>query len=346
MKILVVSQDASAIRTLSSTLGRDNHTIDVARDAESAQLKIADHRPDCVIADWLMPGVDGVELTRRIRAQHGGTIQIAVMCELADAAARAHVVRAGADLYLVKPLYAQQLLGAIQTLRNALRVVVASSAHDVLQQRLMKHAVWTSHDRFVGECLQGCTGLTLRKSTSSLALAAPTDVSASLGMIDAATHAEVHYSIRVDRTSAAALAKAMLGSSAVDDEALLDLVGELCNNLLGQSKTMLRSDGFEFALAVPGVDKPRVLPQDVVASKAAVLVWGNSSMLVSVGLRSSQPGLVRARELSEHMVLLEDVRTPQGALLAPSGTRLTAVTAERLMRHLPNHEFRIATVGK
>jgi CheY-like chemotaxis protein/CheY-specific phosphatase CheX len=337
MKVLAVSQDASAIRTLSSTLGRDAHTIDVARDADSALLKLADHRPDCVIADWLMPGVDGVELTRRIRAQHGGTIQIAIMSEIADAAARAHALRAGADLYLVKPLYTQQLLGAIQTLRNALRVVVASSAHDVVHRRLIKHAVWTSHDQVVADCLQGCTGLSLRRSASSVALAASTDVSASLGMIDATTHSEVHYSIRVDRTSGVALAKAMLGASAVDDDALLDLVGELCNNLLGQSKTMLRSDGFEFALAVPGVDRSGVLPQDVIASKSAVLVWGSSSMLVSIGLRASQPGLVRARELSEHMVLLEDVRTPQGALLAPSGTRLTAVTAERLMRHLANH---------
>ncbi|NUO53422.1 MAG: response regulator [Polyangiaceae bacterium] len=346
MKLLVVSQDALAIRVLSTTLAGGVHAIELARDADTALLKLADHRPDCVIADWFLNGIDGVELTRRIRALSGPSIPVVVLSELADTAARAHVLRAGAERFLVKPLYAQQVLGAVQALSESVNADAVTAALDVLQQRLMKHAIWTSHDQLVAECLQGCTGMPFRKSNSPYPIAAASDgVSASLGMVDAATRTEVHYAIRVDRPSGAALAKTILGASA-DDDALVDLLGELCNNILGQSKTILSADGFQFALAVPGAEKPRALPQDVAATKSTVLKWGNATMLVSIGVRVTQAMLVRARKLSEHMVLMEDAKTPEGALLVPSGTRLTAVTAERLMRRLPNHEFRIATVGR
>jgi CheY-like chemotaxis protein len=345
MKFLVVSQDASSIAVLSSLLAGQSSSVEVVRESDSALLKLPEMRPDCLVTDWLLPGMDGVELTRRARALAGSTVRIIVTSEIADAAARAHVIRAGADLYLVKPLYAQQVLGAVQSLRKQATAQHADAARAVLEQRLMKHDVWTQFERLVTECLQGCTNIPLRKGSGAMSLTTDSDLCAALGMVDPSTRAEVHYAIRFDRGSGSALARSMLGAELVDDDALLDIAGELCNNLLGQSKTMLRSDGFGFALAVAGEERPRQLPHDVAVSKCVTLLWGTAKMLVSIGLRATRPTLVRARDLSEHMVVMEDVKTPQGALLVPSGTRLTAVTAERLMRHLPNHEFRVATVG-
>jgi two-component system chemotaxis response regulator CheY len=76
----------------------------VAKDGESAWGVFLDHAPDVVISDWLMPGIDGDELCRRVREHPGGSYTYFIL--LTSLAAQAHVVRgmeAGADDYLKKP---------------------------------------------------------------------------------------------------------------------------------------------------------------------------------------------------------------------------------------------------
>jgi hypothetical protein len=166
-----------------------------------------------------------------------------------------------------------------------------------------------------------------------------------LAMVDVTTSVEVHFAIRIGRGSTGSLGNAMIGVADLDDATVLDLLAELCNNLLGQAKTSLRSAEFEFSLATPDPSKPPVIPRGILAQRQLVLGWGEGSMMVTMALRLIPPTVVRARDLVENMVVVEDIKTPQGALLVPAGTRLTAVVAARVTRYLEDREVRVAMVG-
>jgi diguanylate cyclase (GGDEF)-like protein len=105
MKVLVVDDDSLSRLVVQSVVERLGHQSIAAEDGEEAWACLNQEKPDVLITDLLMPGVDGLELCRRVRtdAQAGHTyvILVTVLGERED------VVRgmeAGADDYLIKPV--------------------------------------------------------------------------------------------------------------------------------------------------------------------------------------------------------------------------------------------------
>jgi diguanylate cyclase (GGDEF)-like protein len=104
MKVLIAEDSAVARVALETTLSSLGYDCVVAEDGEAAWELFLACRPDVVISDWLMPGIDGDELCRRVREHPGPSYTYFIM--LTSLAAQAHVVRgmeAGADDYLKKP---------------------------------------------------------------------------------------------------------------------------------------------------------------------------------------------------------------------------------------------------
>ncbi len=104
MKVLIAEDSAVARVALETTLSSLGYHCIVAEDGEAAWDLFLACAPDVVISDWLMPGIDGDELCRRVRAHPGASYTYFIL--LTSLAAQAHVVRgmqAGADDYLKKP---------------------------------------------------------------------------------------------------------------------------------------------------------------------------------------------------------------------------------------------------
>jgi CheY-like chemotaxis protein len=88
-KILVVDDDASNRLLLRSILGYEHHTVIEASSAAEGLARAVEHRPDLIIVDLSMPGVDGVTFVRRLRddprlsrtriALHTGTTRTAAI---------------------------------------------------------------------------------------------------------------------------------------------------------------------------------------------------------------------------------------------------------------------------
>lgn len=113
---VLVVDDSDTIRRLVRLYLRDEEfeVIGEARDGETAVTLVAEKRPDIVIMDVHLPGIDGYEATEQITAAFPDTLVIVISGSgKPDAARRA--MGAGARDYLVKPLQREQLL---QTLRN------------------------------------------------------------------------------------------------------------------------------------------------------------------------------------------------------------------------------------
>ena len=104
-KILVVDDNRINTELVRFVLEADGMQIEAAYDAQEAAAKLLQFAPDLILMDIQMPGVDGLELTRRLRADPA-TRHIAVVAFTAYAMKgdRAKMLEAGCDGYIAKPI--------------------------------------------------------------------------------------------------------------------------------------------------------------------------------------------------------------------------------------------------
>jgi DNA-binding NarL/FixJ family response regulator len=115
MKVLVVDDDPLVSRSLTVLLSRepDLHVLGTAKDGERAVAFCERNRPDAVLMDIRMPGMDGIEATRRIKERWPG-IRVLILTTFQDDESIRRALEAGADGYLLK---STPTSGMAQTLR-------------------------------------------------------------------------------------------------------------------------------------------------------------------------------------------------------------------------------------
>ncbi len=104
-----------------------------ARDGREAVELVAQLRPNLVLMDYRMPGIDGLEATRRIKAEHP-TVSVVMMTSYEDEAIVLDAVRAGAGGYLVKDSSRELLLHTVMAVASGGILVKASLLKRALQQ--------------------------------------------------------------------------------------------------------------------------------------------------------------------------------------------------------------------
>ena len=120
MTILIVDDEPAVRQALSRALSLEQYAVDLASDGEQALAAIAATQPDLVILDVLMPGIDGLEVARRLRGT-GNRVPILMLTAREAIDDRVAGLDAGADDYLVKPFALAELLARMRALlrRNA-----------------------------------------------------------------------------------------------------------------------------------------------------------------------------------------------------------------------------------
>jgi len=112
--VLVADDDRKIIDMLRRTLAYEGYAVLTASDGAEALEKVRTHRPDLIILDRMMPGLEGLEVARRIRAADPTPI---LMLTARDAIEdRVAGLDSGADDYLVKPFAPAELLARIRAL--------------------------------------------------------------------------------------------------------------------------------------------------------------------------------------------------------------------------------------
>ncbi len=112
--ILIADDDRKITDMLRRTLAYEGYQVVTAADGHEALAKAQAQRPDLVVLDWMMPGLDGLEVARRIRSAEATPI---LMLTARDAVEdRVSGLDSGADDYLVKPFAPAELLARIRAL--------------------------------------------------------------------------------------------------------------------------------------------------------------------------------------------------------------------------------------
>jgi len=129
MAILVVDDEPAVRDSLRRALELEGYEVELASDGEEALgLLSGDREPEAVILDILMPGIDGLEVCRRLR-KSGNTLPVLMLTARAEVDSRVAGLDAGADDYLPKPFALAELLARLRAL---LRRVTTEST-DVLR---------------------------------------------------------------------------------------------------------------------------------------------------------------------------------------------------------------------
>lgn len=118
--LLVVDDEPALRETLERALSAEGYAVETAPDGVVALLAVERAEPDLLVLDVLMPGADGFEVTRRLRAD-GHRLPILLLTARDAVGDRVEGLDAGADDYLVKPFALDELLARIRALlrRNA-----------------------------------------------------------------------------------------------------------------------------------------------------------------------------------------------------------------------------------
>jgi two-component system cell cycle response regulator len=109
MRILIAEDDAVSRRVLEAVLERMGHDCEVAEDGDEAWTRLEQQPPDVLITDWMMPGLAGPELCRKVRETYGEGCYVIMLTTLSGEAHVRAAMDAGADDFLTKPLDRNQL---------------------------------------------------------------------------------------------------------------------------------------------------------------------------------------------------------------------------------------------
>ena len=115
MKVLVVDDERAVRDSLKRALELEGYAVGLASDGGEALEKVEAEPPDAVILDVLMPGTDGLEVSRTLRSS-GNRVPVLMLTARAEVGDRVAGLDAGADDYLTKPFALEELLARLRAL--------------------------------------------------------------------------------------------------------------------------------------------------------------------------------------------------------------------------------------
>lgn len=147
-QILIVEDERPIREMVAFNLRRNGFEVREAADAGAARASIADHRPDLVLIDWMLPDMSGLELTRALkRDKETHEVPIIMLTARAEEQDKVLGLDGGADDYVTKPYSSLELLARINAV---LRRVPGGVAEEVVEvEGLVLDAA--SHRVTVGE---------------------------------------------------------------------------------------------------------------------------------------------------------------------------------------------------
>jgi len=145
VKILLIEDDLQAAALIERTLEEQGYQVEHAAEGRSGLARALSAEHDLIVADRMLPGVDGLEIVRRVR-ETSATVPILVLSALGEVDDRVRGLRAGGDDYLTKPFATTELLARIEALlrrgarisETQTRLVVADLELELVSRRVRR----------------------------------------------------------------------------------------------------------------------------------------------------------------------------------------------------------------
>ena len=130
-RVLVIEDDAAIVELLRYNLEAEGLRPTIATTGEEAEVQVAEDRFDLIVLDWMLPGLSGIELCRRLRRREATrNVPILMLTARGEEGDRVRGLATGADDYVVKPFSVPEVLARVKAL---LRRAAPSRIADVLR---------------------------------------------------------------------------------------------------------------------------------------------------------------------------------------------------------------------
>jgi len=154
VRVLVVDDEPTSLRLVQALLQRAGHSVVTACNGEDALNSALENPPQMVVTDWMMPGMDGVELCRRLRETDAGRdLYILILTGQNEEQRIVEAFEAGADDHVAKPINSKLLMARIrpgirvirlqERLQGEVREKEEANAHLAIEKRRFKIASMT-----------------------------------------------------------------------------------------------------------------------------------------------------------------------------------------------------------
>lgn len=115
MRVLIADDDRASAAIVGAALSQWGYEVTTVLDGEAAWYQLQTYSPPLAVLDWMMPGMDGLELCRRVRSDPATVHTHVILLTSREAGAdRVAGLDAGADDYLVKPFDREELRARVQ----------------------------------------------------------------------------------------------------------------------------------------------------------------------------------------------------------------------------------------
>ncbi|MGR3364440.1 MAG: phosphate regulon transcriptional regulator PhoB [Maritimibacter harenae] len=114
--VLLVEDEPAQREILRYNLSSEGYDVSIAENGDDAMVLVDEIGPDLILLDWMLPGVSGIEICRRVKTRRDTSdIPVIMLSARSDEMDRVRGLETGADDYMVKPFSVQELMARIRT---------------------------------------------------------------------------------------------------------------------------------------------------------------------------------------------------------------------------------------
>lgn len=127
-KVLIVEDEEPLSLLLRYNLEAEGYDVDSCDRGDDAEIRLRETQPDLLLLDWMLPGLSGIELCRRVRARsETERLPIIMLTARGEEAERIRGLATGADDYVVKPFSIPELMARVRAILRRARPEVVST---------------------------------------------------------------------------------------------------------------------------------------------------------------------------------------------------------------------------
>src|SRR5690349_14986993 len=124
--VLLVEDDRALVELLTYHLEREEFEVETTPDGEEALMMVRERMPDLVLLDWMVEGISGIEVCRRLRRlPEAANVPIIMLTARGEEADRIRGLETGADDYVTKPFSPRELLARVGAVLRRVRPALA-----------------------------------------------------------------------------------------------------------------------------------------------------------------------------------------------------------------------------
>ncbi|GGE92895.1 MULTISPECIES: phosphate regulon transcriptional regulator PhoB [Stappia] len=127
-KVLIVEDEEPLIMLLKYNLEAEGYSVDTCMRGDEADIRLRESQPDLLLLDWMLPGLSGIELCRRLRSRpETERLPVIMLTARGEESERIRGLATGADDYVVKPFSVPELMARVRAMLRRAKPEVVSS---------------------------------------------------------------------------------------------------------------------------------------------------------------------------------------------------------------------------